>query len=321
MTDITKIYSETDYIINDAPEIYGKNTDNLEKQRISNYAAEKEYSFVERVRNLQELLELNQNIDKINSDLLTESIKTADVNTIDNVKTLNVLNNEIMTKSRIIMMNENTYNNKEFIVSIMQSIILYLFLMILPVLLISLGNISFLTGIIFILVCGLITAIVIIIRYIKANRNDASKFITEVKDDILHDAKNAMKVILPPTTKKCDKNNNMNNLQNNQNNKKNKKNKKNMNNGNEVYIDNSNNIWKDGDVPEIGAELDGYLALTSLSGEEALPLPYYTGLKDPNKYTCTWTGDSKKITTMNKGIKFNTSIPCEFYPGYITEES
>ena len=105
------------------------------------------------------------------------------------------------------MMNENTYNNKEFIVSIMQSIILYLFLMILPVLLISLGNISFLTGIIFILVCGLITAIVIIIRYIKANRNDASKFITEVKDDILHDAKNAMKVILPPTTKKCELNN------------------------------------------------------------------------------------------------------------------
>ena len=53
--------------------------------------------------------------------------------------------------------------------------------------------------------------------------------------------------------------------------------------------------------------------------QKASPEPYYSGQTNPKVYTCVWNGDPSKLTTMNKGAKFSTTIPCEFYPGFKSE--
>ena len=88
----------------------------------------------------------------------------------------------------------------------------------------------------------------------------------------------------------------------------------NYNNGNEVWLDNSQNMWEEGDIPEIGATKQGYLAL----GDKAEPSPYYGGDPKTPQYTCKWTDDPAKMTDMNRGTTFTTTIPCEYYPGYKT---
>jgi len=329
MSPIQQAYFNMDNIVNNISSVYNgkpllpqvKATEAEQQAQIQMYQKLKDTNKIARIYNLKNMLDLNKSVDKINDGMLDETIKVYDEDAIDNVKTLNDINQEIMTKDEVIFLNDNVHKKRNIIISIMKSIILYLFLMILPVLLMSLGNITLLFGFIFIGICGIITAIVIIVKYVKEAKEIAQTFPSEVRDEVLNTVKEATKLLnldnkkciskkklpkpYPDSNKKPPVNNSTNTEQYRQ-------------NANEVYLDNSINIWKQGDVPEIGATLKGYDQLNT-EEENANPEQYYKGQTNPKVYTCVWNGDPSKLTSMNKGTKFSTTVPCEFYPGFKSE--
>lgn len=331
MTQIQQAYNDMDNIVNNISSVYNgkplvpqiKATENKQREQINSYQQLKDTSQIERLYNLKNMLDLGKSVDKINDGILDETLKVYDEDAIDNVKTLNELNREIMTKSEVISLNDHILHKRNQIISIMQSIILYLFLMILPVILMSLGNITLQLGFIFIGICGIITAIVIIFRYVKEARDFARTFPAEAKDEVLSVVKDTAKLLQidnskcvskkklpkPYPTENPNQKPPVNTSTNTQ---------QYRDNENEVYLDNSINVWEQGDVPEIGATLKGYDELNT-KRHKATPEPYYSGQTNPKVYTCVWNGDPSKLTTMNKGAKFSTTIPCEFYPGFKSE--
>jgi len=329
---IQQAYNDMDNIVNNIESVYNSKplgpqveaTKNKQQSQINSYQQLKDTSRIERLYNLKKMLELGKKVDKINDGILDETIKVYDEDAIDNVKTLNELNREIMTKSEVISLNDKVLHKRNQIISIMQSIILYLFLMILPVILMSLGNITLLFGFIFIGVCGIITAIVIIVRYVKDAKDFVRSFPFELRDEALNAVKETAK-LLQIDNPKCVSKKKFDMLYQNSGVESDPNQKPPVNtstntqqykdNENEVYLDNSINVWEQGDVPEIGATLKGYDSLNTKK-DKATPEPYYSGQKNPKVYTCVWNGDPSKLTSMNKGAKFSTTIPCEFYPGF-----
>ena len=329
MSPIQQAYFNMDNIVNNISSVYNgkpllpqvKANEAKQRAQIQMYQKLKDTNKIARIYNLKNMLDLNKSVDKINDGMLDETIKVYDEDAIDNIKTLNDINQEIMTKDEVIFLNDNVHKKRNIIISIMKSIILYLFLMILPVLLMSLGNITLLFGFIFIGICGIITAIVIIVKYVKEAKEIAQTFPSEFRDEVLNTVKEATKLLnldnkkciskkklpkpYPDPNKKPPVNNSTNTEQYRE-------------NANEVYLDNSINIWKQGDVPEIGATLKGYDQLNT-EEENANPEQYYKGQMNPKVYTCVWNGDPSKLTSMNKGTKFSTTVPCEFYPGFKSE--
>lgn len=327
MTDISQTYSDMSNVINNIPSVYNgpslikkiEETENEQRKQIQSYEQLKDVSQIDRIYNLKKIVELNKSVDNINYQILNESINVYDEDAIDNVKTLNEINQKIMTNDEVIFLNDHVYKKRNAIISIMKAIILYLFLMILPVLLMSLGNITILFGFIFIGVCGIITAIVIIVSYIKEMKDISRTFQTEVRDEALSAVKETSKLLNLDDKRCVHKNKLPKPYPNTDSNKKPINNSTNTaqyrENANEVYLDNSINVWKQGDVPEIGATLKGYDQLYP-----ATPEPYYTGQANPKVYTCIWNGDPNKLTSMNTKAKFSTTIPCEFYPGFKSEK-
>ena len=331
MTDIQQAYNDMNNVVNNISSIYNGNpmeprvreTEAQQRSKINSYQQLKNTSQIERIYNLKDMLDLNKSVEKINDGMLDETIKVYDEDAIENVKTLNDINREIMTKSQVISLNDIVFHRRNMIISIMKSIILYLFLMILPVILMSLGNITLLFGFIFIGICGIITAIVIIFRYVKEARDFARKFPAEVRDEVLSTVKEVGKLLNLDNTKCVSKNKLPKPYPNsNPNQKPPVNNSTNTDqyreNANEVYLDNSINVWKQGDVPEIGATLKGYDQLNT-EEEMATPEQYYMGQTSPKVYKCVWNGDPSKLTSMNPDAKFSTTIPCEFYPGFKSE--
>ena len=331
MTENQQAYNDMDNIVNNISSVYNgkplgpqvEATKNKQQAQINSYQQLKDTSRIERLYNLKKMLNLGKSVDKINDGILDETIKVYDEDAIDNVKTINDINHDIMTKSQVISLNDKVLHKRNQIISIMKSIILYLFLMILPVILMSLGNITLLFGFIFIGVCGIITAIVIIVQYFKEARDFARSFPSELRDEALNAVKETAK-LLQLDNPKCVSKKKFDNLYKNSGTDSDPNQKPPVNtstntqqykdNANEVYLDNSINVWEQGDVPEIGATLKGYNVLNP-----ATPKPYYSGQTNPKIYTCVWNGDPSKLTSMNKGAKFSTTIPCEFYPGFKSE--
>jgi hypothetical protein len=328
---IQQAYNYMNNIVNNIESVYNSKplrpqveaTEDKQREKINSYKQLKDTNQIERLYNLKNMLDLGKSVDKLNDGILDETIKVYDEDAIDNVKTLNELNREIMTKSEVISLNDKVLHKRNQIISIMQSIILYLFLMILPVILMSLGNITLLFGFIFIGVCGIITAIVIIVRYFKEAKDFARSFPSELRDEALNAVKETAK-LLQLDNPKCVSKKKFDRLYQNSGVESDPNQKPPVNtstntqqykdNENEVYLDNSINVWEQGDVPEIGATLKGYDSLNP-----ATPKPYYSGQTNPKVYTCVWNGDPSKLTSMNKGAKFSTTIPCEFYPGFKSE--
>ncbi len=328
---IQQAYNDMDNIVNNISSVYNgkplapqiKETEDKQREQINSYQQLKDTSQIERLYNLKKMLDLGKSVDKINDGILDETLKVYDEDAIDNVKTLNELNREIMTKSEVISLNDKVFHKRNQIISIMQSIILYLFLMILPVILMSLGNITLLFGFIFIGVCGIITAIVIIVRHVKEAKDFARTFPNEVRDEVLSAVKDTAKLLQIDNQKCVSKKKLPKPYPNSNSNQKPPVNtstntEQYRDNENEVYLDNSINLWEQGDVPEIGATLKGYNELNTKK-DKANPEPYYSGQTNPKVYTCVWNGDPSKLTSMNKGAKFSTTIPCEFYPGFKSE--
>lgn len=331
MSPNQKAYADMDNVVNNVSSVYNgkplapqvRGTEYNQRYQINSYNQLKDTSNVERIYNLKKMLELNKSVDKINDGILNETIKVYDEDAIENVKTLNDINREIMTKSEVISLNDKVLKKRNMIISIMQSIILYLFLMILPVILMSLGNITLLFGFLFIGICGIITAIVIIVKYVKEARDFARNFPMEVRDEVLSTVKETAKLLQLDNQKCVSKKNLPKSFPNTDLNQKPPVNTSTdtdqyRENENEVYLDNSINVWEQGDVPEIGATLKGYDELNTKK-QKASPEPYYSGQTNPKVYTCVWNGDPSKLTSMNKGAKFSTTIPCEFYPGFKSE--
>jgi len=339
---IRQAYNDIDNVVNNLPSVYRgrpiapqvKRTENQQRLTINSYQQLKDTSRIDRLYDLKKLLDLSKSVDKINDGILDETIKVYDEDAIENVKTLNEINHEIMTKGQVISLNDVIFHKRNRIISIMKSIILYLFLMILPVLLMSLGNISLQFGFIFIGICGIITAIVIIVRYIKDKKKFEQRFPSEPRDEILDAVKETSNFLELDKPKCISRRNLPSSIRNNglrlNNGDSQDPNRRRppvntstntaeyRENANEVYLDNSINVWKQGDVPEIGATLTGYNNLNTKK-DKATPEPYYSGQTNPKIYKCVWNGDPSKLTSMNRGAKFSTTIPCEFYPGFKSE--
>jgi hypothetical protein len=244
-----------------------------------------------------EILNINNKVIKNNKD-----IYISDFN--ENIEKIDQLNNIISTKNKSIQINQYEQLKKDRIIFIMKKIILFLFLMILPQMLMVMGHLSIVNGIIFILVCGIITVIVVFFQMKNNEDIEVVNIANKTKETAKDFARTIIKDIVPKSfIKTCPwKNNPEITVQYD------------YNTGNEVWLDNSENQWIDGDVPTIGATKQGYLNL----GKNAEPMPYFGGDSSTPQYTCKWTDDPAKMTDMNRGTEFTTTIPCEYYPGYKT---
>lgn len=259
---------------------------------------------VQKHLNLAKLYTDQNQVLSANTKLMINNKDIFDSDFSENIEKIDQLNNVISTKNKIIQINEYEKSKKERIIYIMQKIILFIILMIVPVIFMTMGYLSIVIGIVFILVCAIITVIVVFFQMKNNQDNDVVNIMNKTKNTAKDFTKTVIKDIFPKSfIKSCpSKINPKVNVEYN------------YNTGNEVWLDNSENQWLDGDIPSIGATKQGYLAL----GDKAEPSPYYGGDPKTPQYTCEWTDDPAKRTDLNRETKFTTTIPCEYYPGYKT---
>ena len=290
----------------------------IEYNIINKYDIEKKNQSIQTRLNLANLYNEQNDVLDISKKLMGNNRETYDLNFNENVEKIDQLNNVISTKNKIIKINEYEQTKKDRIIYIMKKIILFLILMIVPVILMAIGYLTIVIGIIFILVCGIITVIVVFFQMKNNEDNDLVNIANKTRNTAKDFAKTVVKNVFPKDfIKSCPS----------------KVNPKvtvqyNYNTGNEVWLDNSQNVWKDGDIPENilnedsapkNANKQEYLALSKKNE----PSPYYGGDTSTPQYTCEWTSDPAKMTdmsigTMNRGTRFTSTIPCEYYPGYKT---
>ena len=281
------------------------NEQKTQRENIKNIQAQADGSQINKQLNLANLYKNKYDVLSTNTKLMddNQNIYNSDFN--ENIEKIDQLNNVISTKNKIIQINQYEQIKKERLILIMKKIILFLFLMIIPVIFMAMGYLSILIGIIFIIVCAIITVVVVFFQMKNNEDSDVINIMNKTKNTAKDFARTIIKDILPKSfVKTCpskDRNKPPITYE--------------YNVGNEVLLDNSQNAWEEGDIPSIGATKQGYLAL----GDEAEPMPYYGGDTKTKSYTCKWTGDPSKMTNMNKGLEFTTTIPCEYYPGYKTK--
>lgn len=277
---------------------------NSQYDGIKGYDRDKQNEDIQTRLNLAKLYTDENEVLSINDKLMINNKNVYDSDFNENTEKIDQLNNVISTKNKTIQINEYEQTKKDRIIYIMKKIILFIVLMILPLILIAMGYVSFVIGIIFILVCAIITVIVVFFQMKNNRDDDMVNIMNKTRNTAKDFARTVVKDILPNSfIKSCpSKKNPKVNVQYN------------YNTGNEVWLDNSQNVWEEGDIPTIGATKQGYLAL----GKEAEPMPYYGGDPKTPQYTCKWTDDPAKRTSMNQGTTFTTTIPCEYYPGYKT---
>ena len=119
-------YYEMDNVVNNISSVYNgkplapqlKGTEDEQQAQIQMYQKLKDTNKIERIYNLKKMLDLNKSVDKINDGMLDETIKVYDEDAIDNVKTLNDINQEIMTKDEVIFLNDHVHKKRNIIISI-----------------------------------------------------------------------------------------------------------------------------------------------------------------------------------------------------------
>lgn len=305
------------YAKDNADKVYGspelKNRYNAanfnEGVQINIYEREKERISREKLNNLRYMMAKERELGDQDLEIMKESNDKFDEDFNRNLEKINYIDKEIMTKDKLIIINEDESNSKERFVHLLQSIALYIFLMILPVLLLSFNIFSGGLALTIIIISGIITGVVATVRYykemdvnlVKKTKKTAKDFVVPYVIKMLPDnflykcpaqcqrkSRTPEEELLTPSYGR--------------------------NVGNEVWLDNSMDKPIDGDIPAVGATKLGYLKL----GSEAEPKPYFEGAPSSPKYVCRWNTDPKKMTSMNKGLEFTTSVPCNFYPGYET---
>ncbi len=285
-----------------------------ENAAINKYIDNQDTSERMKIDNLQVIL----NDEKQLGDSELEFIDAANKKYVEdfnkNLKRLNYVDQEIMTKDKLIFINDAEANKKGRMVYMLQSMLLFLFIMILPISLMAFNIIGKGMGFASILISAIITVIVVAINVnqdkdinlVRKTKKTAKDFATPVLKDIIP------KKWQPKCPARCTPKYNTSDeegpiLKPDYN-----------DSGNMISLDNSENRWVYGDIPEVGATLDGYYKL----GVGVEPKRYYGGARYSEQYTCRWTGDPTKMTNMNKkldnNLEFTTKIPCEFYPGFET---
>jgi hypothetical protein len=279
-------------------------TRKAEYDGIKNYDSQKENVKIQTRLNLANLYNEQNEVLSANQKLIVNNKDIYDLDFNENIEKIDQLNNVISTKNKIIQINEYEQSKKDRIIYLMKKIILFLVLMIIPIIFIAMSFVSIVTGIIFIIVCAIITVVVVFFQMKNNQDNDVVNIMNKTKNTAKDFIIPILKDILPDSyVKSCPPKDNNKPSVNYENNV-----------GNEVWLDNSQNAWEEGDIPSIGATKKGYLAL----GEEAEPMPYYGGDSKTAQYKCKWIYDPAKRTNMNRGTEFTTTIPCEYYPGYKT---
>ena len=313
ITRVNSLLDSQKYLMSNVNNVYPlvsldnlvSNEQNAEREKIKNIRAQESDLNLQKKLNLDNLYKNKYDLLSTNTKLMddNQNIYNSDFN--ENIEKIDQLNNVISTKNKIIQINQYEQIKKERLILIMKKIILFLFLMIIPVIFMAMGYLSILIGIIFIIVCAIITVVVVFFQMKNNEDSDVINIMNKTKHPAKDFARTIIKDILPKSVvKTCpskDRNKPPITYE--------------YNVGNEVLLDNSQNAWEEGDIPSIGATKQGYLAL----GDEAEPMPYYGGDTKTKSYTCKWTGDPSKMTNMNKGLEFTTTIPCEYYPGYKTK--
>jgi len=312
------VINNLNYVKNNSPDVYGtKNLKNRDivsyytkRNAMSGYINDKSASYNSKLLNLQRLLQRENNLATNGLNMLNNESNYTINDFNDNIIKLNRIDREITTKDKIIQFNQYSYERKEMLVSSMKSIILYLALMIVPLMLVLMGVVSRMYGFIFIGLCGLITLIVILVRLRNMRQPELENISKKTRETAKDFTKDLLKDILPKSfLKKCPKRCRPHGSE-----EEAPDPEYDYMMGNEVWLDNSQNRWKKGDIPTIGANEEGYDAL----GEEVEPMRYYGKAADTKQYRCRWKYDPAKMTNMDKGVEFTTTIPCEFYPGYET---
>ncbi len=284
---------------------------NNENAAMQIYRDNKENSFNNKIDNLGRIMDKEITVSKEDINFLKKSTSRYNEDFNSNLVKLNYIDKEIMTKERIIMINEDDSFRKERTIYVLKAVIIYLTWMILPVIFYVMGLYQFVFCIILIVVLGIITAIIVTVNYFRMEDPQMFKYTRKTAKEM---GVPLLQQIDPSMFKKCPKTcypkprpraegedtipgyGAM------------------PGTGNEVWLDNSENRWIKGDVPTIGATYSGYQKIKN--GAE--PKPYYVGAENSPQYKCRWGSDPNKMTNMNKGVEFVSNIPCQFYPGYET---
>jgi hypothetical protein len=308
------------YIVDKSSKVYGSEELEImnkiitmnEKAAMAQYEANQQNSFKQKIMNWFGFLKEQNVLAESDIDFIDKSNKKYVKDFNKNAIKIDRIDGDITTREQIIMLNTKKYEQKDRLIKMMKSIILYLVLMLVPFMLIVLKVIGPGVGFGAIILFGLITAISIIVTYykdptleneeniVKKTQETAKEFVKDLVKD-LYPKSSLTKC--PSECKRTKESGDEPELPNYD-----------FNQGNEVWLNNSNNTWRNGDIPSIAATEEGMGKL----GSEFEPQPYYGADPTTPKYTCRWKHDPKKMTNMNRGLTFTTTIPCEFYPGYET---
>jgi len=315
---VTQMEKDLTSLLNQGNNVYSNTlinnqraSDNNENNALNNYKDDRRMVTAIKTNNAQEILSKDIYYGKEELRYINDVTEKYEGEFNENVVKLNFLNKELMTKSKMILLNEDEADKKDNINYILKSVAFYLFLMLLPISFIKFGILLRELNIMIIVVSGIITLIVVAV---VASRNRDINLVKKTKQTAKDYSIPILQKIVPKgIIKECPakcmpkkpvySEEQVNPSYGN----------KNVS-GNEVWLDNSTNVWEDGYVPEIGGTKLGYQQL----GKNMEPKPYYDGIQKPTKYVCRWKGDPTKMTNMNKGQEFTTTIPCNFFPGYET---
>lgn len=230
------------------------------------------------------------------------------------------INKNVFTKDRIILMNNDVSVMKENVINALQDILLYIFLMILPIYLTLIGILSYRTGGLIIFLSFIIVVWVIVARSYRNNyinnivnktKNTAREFAKETRNNVLTEVD---KIMCP---KKCSKDKNTrtrSRVLTEEDTELPLDSSARVSN-NEVSLDNSQDVWRYGNIPTVSN------SISQNTTNKYKPGQYFPPNKNTNTYQCKWKYDPAKMTGMNKGLTFTTTIPCEYFPGYETINS
>jgi len=278
-----------------------------ESASIQKYIEDNQESVRSKLNNLGRILNEENQLAKYDIEFIKSALDKYNEDFNSNIIKINYLDKEIMTKDKLILINEEDVRNKDNTIMILQSVLLYLFFMIIPFILLALGMFNLIFCIVLVIVLGIFTSVIVTIKYFKNKDVNIVKFTKKTAKDFVID-----EIIPTSLVTKCPAKCKTKTPEPSADNV-NPEYQQMKGYGNETWLDNSENRWKSGDIPSIGATASGYAALGN-----AEPKPYYEANPKSTKYVCKWMGDPDKMTNMNRGLEFATTIPCKFFPGYET---
>jgi len=222
----------------------------------------------------------------------------------DDYSDVQKLNKEINEKERIIKINNDEFERKNTIANILISAIIISLIVSIVCMLYFIKAING-QVLSFVLVGGFLIGLFMILYNTFSNHN--SKIANATKKEFNNALRSGLRYALPEVIEKCPTD---------------CKKKPDTSKfpevdmaGNELTTDNARNVWKDGDYTYIKGtpdELDNEYEVLN-------PKPYYSGLKNPDKYNLEWKGNPDGQIAFDHGTKFSSTVPSQFWAGYKTD--